>query len=286
MIDPGPAVRAAVTVAAAHGLSRTEPIVVRNGSNVLVHLAPTPVVARIGSLTARVRPDVTATLAKDLAVAGYLADRGAPVAAPSRELPVGPHECDGHSLTFWTYVEHERDHVWQPADIGPLLAELHAELRDFPGELPTAPPLDVPETLAFLACEPLLSDDDTAALFEEAAVLTDTLAHLAPAVPLHGDAHPGNLMYTANGPVWTDFEDAWRGPIGWDLACLAETNRLDGRAAVAGYPGAPGARDLAPCVAGRQLQTIGWGLVFLRCFPDATKHAGMVQRLADWRKTR
>jgi hypothetical protein len=286
MIDAGPAVRAAVTVAAAHGVSCAEPVVVRNGSNILVHLAPSPVVARVASLTARVRPEVTATLAKDLAVAGYLANRGAPVVAPSTELPVGPHQYDGHSLTFWTYVEHERDHVCQPAELGPLLADLHAELRDFPGELPAVPPLDVPEILAFLDGEPLLSDDDRAALVQDSALLTDTLTGMTPAVPLHGDAHPGNLMYTRHGPVWTDFEDAWRGPVGWDLACLAETGRLDGRAAVAGYPGAPDERVPAQCVAARQVQSIVWTLVFLRCFPDPARQDDFVRLLAKWRGQR
>jgi hypothetical protein len=282
MIDPGPAVRAAVKVAAGHGVSCADPIVLRNGSNVLVHLAPTPVVARVASLTALIRPHVSATLAKDLAMAGYLAGRGAPVVAPSGELPVGPHQCDGHSLTFWTYVEHERDHVFQPAEVGPLLADLHAELRDFPGELPAAPPLDVPEILAFLDAEPLLSDDDAAALIEDATRLTGTLATMT-AVPLHGDAHPGNLMYTARGPVWTDFEDAWRGPIEWDLACLSETGRLDGRAAVTGYPGAPSEQALAPCVAARRVQSIVWSLVFLRCFPDPAREADFLRRLARYR---
>lgn len=43
-----------------------------------------------------------------------------------------------------------------------------------------------------------------------------------PAQALHGDAHSGNALLTANGVVWNDFEDAWRGPVEWDHAAAAE----------------------------------------------------------------
>ena len=36
----------------------------------------------------------------------------------------------------------------------------------------------------------------------------------------HGDAHPGNLLLTRSGLVWTDFEDACLGPREHDIACL------------------------------------------------------------------
>lgn len=286
--------RVACDVAARFGVFSAAPVVLRDGSNVLVHLAPAPVVARIASLTGDVRPDVRATLAKDLALADHLARRGAPVVAPSRELPPGPHERHGRHLTFWTYVEHDPDHVWQPADMGPLLAELHAELRGFPGALPTAPPLDMPEVIGYLAAhdssrsdpilsDPILSDRDLADLAADAERVTAEIRALGDeAVPLHGDAHPGNLLSTADGPVWTDFEDAWRGPVGWDLACLARTGRLDGRLAVAGYPHAPA--DIEPYVRARLLQGLGWVLVFASRFPDRVADARA--RIREWRRTR
>lgn len=286
--DPEGAVRAAVGVAAAHGVVGVEPVVLRDGSNVLVHLAPAPVVARVAGLTALVRPNVAATLAKDLALAAHLVDRGAPVVAPSRELPPGPHRWRDRSLTFWTYLPHDPGHVFRPAEIGPLLADLHAELRDYPGALPGVPPLDVSEVLAFLdgdSGEGLLTSADAAALAEDAATLSERLTS-GFRVPLHGDAHPGNLMYTAHGPVWTDFEDAWRGPIGWDLACLAQTGRLDGWAAVAGYPDAPDPAHLADCVAARRVQGIVWSLVFLRRFPGPGRRADALAGLAAWRAAR
>jgi thiamine kinase-like enzyme len=40
--------------------------------------------------------------------------------------------------------------------------------------------------------------------------------------PLHGDAHPGNLIATHDGLMWIDFEDVCRGPLEWDLASMMD----------------------------------------------------------------
>ncbi len=282
-----PLVDAAVRTAARFGVPSTSPVLLRDGSNVLVHLAPAPVVARVASLTADVRPDVVATLAKDVALAAYLAGRGAPVVAPSAELPPGPHACEGRTVTFWTFVEHDRDHVWRPVEFGPLLADLHAELRDFPGELPVVPPLDVPAMQRYLRTigQDLLTDAELAVLTEDAHRVTADIAAIGDeSVPLHGDAHPGNLLHTVHGPVWTDFEDSWRGPVGWDLACLALTGRMDGMAAVAAYPDGPA--DLSPFLAARRVQSVGWELVFLQRFGTEERRIDALESIRGWRSSR
>jgi hypothetical protein len=288
--DPRSAVRAATEVAAEHGLVCTEPVVLSDGSNVVVHLAPTPVVARVATVTGLVRPGVADTMAKDLALAGYLAGRGAPVVAPSTELPTGPHLRNGYPVTFWTYVANGRNHTFLPPEIGPLLADLHAVLRDYPGEMPGVPPLDVPLITEYLRAAGLdgglVTEDDLAGMLAAAArieveITTTADEHQA----LHGDAHPGNLMFTARGPMWTDFEDAWRGPIGWDLACLAMTGRMDGWAAVAGYPNAPDESALVSYLAGRRLQGLAWSLMFLHRFPNADRRQQATDRLRSWRES-
>jgi hypothetical protein len=274
--------RAAVEVAAAHGVRCAEPVVLWDGSNVLVRLAPAPIVARVATLTGLVRSDVDVTLAKDVAVAGWLAGRGVPVVSPSGELPAGPHRSsDGRTITFWTYVPHDRDHVWRPDEVGPLLADLHAALRTYPGDLPSTPPIEVTAVTDVLrrlgALDPLTESEIPDLLADAARV---TAGFTGTPVPLHGDAHPGNLMHTGAGPVWTDFEDAWRGPIGWDLACLELTRRLDGRAAVASYPGV---RDSRPFLAGRRLEGLIWSLLFKWRFPTAERKADADARVEAWR---
>jgi hypothetical protein len=279
------AVRAAVEVAAAHGVRCVEPVVLWNGSNVLVHLTPTPVVARVATLTGLVRSDVDATFAKDVAVACWLAGRGAPVVPPSREVPAGPHRSsDGRTITFWTYVPHDRDHIWRPNKVGPLLADLHAALRTYPGSLPRTPPIEVAAVIDVLrrldALGPL-TEAEIPDLLADTARVIDEFAGTP--VPLHGDAHPGNLLHTCSGPVWTDFEDAWFGPVGWDLACLELTSRLDGRAAVAAYPGV---RDSARFLAGRRLAGLVWSLLFQWRFPTAERKSDVEARVRAWRAGR
>jgi Ser/Thr protein kinase RdoA (MazF antagonist) len=187
----------------------------------------------------------------------------------------------GRVLTFWTYVRHDPGRVWRPAEFGPLLAELHAAMADYPGDLPTDSPLsDVPLAVNYLRSvgDTVLSD---AALTTDAERLSAELTGTP--VPLHGDAHPGNLLATVDGPVWTDFEDTWRGPVEWDLACLAETGRLDGPAAVAAYPHDPAA--LGPFRAARRLHGLAWAAVFCHHFRTAQRRADLLARLASWRHT-
>jgi aminoglycoside phosphotransferase (APT) family kinase protein len=56
------------------------------------------------------------------------------------------------------------------------------------------------------------------------------LATLGAAPPriVHGDSHPGNVLWTVAGPLWSDWEDAHLGPLEWDLACLVASGRVRG----------------------------------------------------------
>ena len=47
--------------------------------------------------------------------------------------------------------------------------------------------------------------------------------------PLHGDAHPGNVIATREGLVWIDFEDACLGPVEWDLATMMDAGAIGPR---------------------------------------------------------
>lgn len=76
------AVAAAVAIARAHGLRCTTPAVLADRSNVLVHLQPAPVVARVATTTALVRPNARVWLTREIAVAQFLVARGVGVARP------------------------------------------------------------------------------------------------------------------------------------------------------------------------------------------------------------
>src|SRR5688500_16639544 len=107
MVTTEAAVRAAVGAARRFGLPTAAPHVLRDLTNVLVHLAPAPVVARVPLTLARLRgPE---WFAQELRLAAFLAEAGAPVAPPADAVEPGPHEQDGLLVGFWLHVEHDPD---------------------------------------------------------------------------------------------------------------------------------------------------------------------------------
>lgn len=264
------AVAAAVEVAAAHGIRTTEPRVLHDGANVVVHLAPVPLVARVATLTRLLRDGVT-SFDREVRLAGALAAAGAPVVPPADQLPPGPHEHDGTVLSFWPYVEV----LPEPPTPGQAAAAW-VELRGFLDALPAeGRPLDTPldDLAAFVDRAPAWGVPD-----DVVSSMAARLERLRPRLDgearrLHGDAHPGNLLGTRSGFRWADFEDSCSGPPQWDLVALRTTRRLDGRAALDAIPGAPTDDELRPWLELRQLHVAAWYVVIARGHPDWAEEA-------------
>src|SRR6478736_4082841 len=219
------AVDAAVAVADAHGVRCDKPVVLRDAWHVLVHLSPSPVVARVTSGAPGVDP---ADVERELSVARHAVRGGAPVVQPSDLLPPGPHRRDGHTLVFWRYLE--RAGELDPAAAGRGLRLIHDSLADYDGELPRGG--RAAEVRAMLA--PFAPSDDVELLCELAS------RELPEGQALHGDAHLFNCIQAAAGPVWHDLETACRGPREYDLAALVLDDRSgspepNARAALAAY---------------------------------------------------
>ena len=205
------AVRAAVAVAAEHGLRSDEPVVLRDSWHVLVHLRPLPLVARVSS--GRPYPDGPSEddVIRELAVASHAARAGAAVVPPSDLLDPGPHRHGGHVVAFWEYVEARRE--VEPVAAGRALRAIHDALADYEGELPS------------------LHTDDLAAIADrlEPSADVDFLRELGLRQPagatqaLHGDAHLANCL---PGPLWHDFETTCRGPREFDLAALTLSDEV------------------------------------------------------------
>lgn len=264
------AVAAAVSVATAHGISVDDPHLLADAYSVRVHLRPAPVVARVSTITALLRSPIESWLLREVSVAEFLASKGVKVVAPSDILPPGAHYYDGLFMTFWRYVQPVSDALPESAIVGRMLAQLHAVLRDYPGDLPLlAPPLnDIPRGLERIerAGDILPRSDLT--------LLQETYKRLLPQLnnpvgllqPLHGDAHALNLIPTADGLLWNDFEDTCMGSVAWDLINLDD----EGRAA---YPDAPDSATLEPYIKMRQLHGIVWVYALSPEFPNWVKHA-------------
>lgn len=269
---PGPEVRAraaveaARAVAAAHGLHAQTPRVLRNASNVLVHLHPHPLVARVTGATGAVRPG-TAWRARELAVAGALAVRGAPVVPPADLLPPGPHVHAGLALSFWPYLPPAAGGV-DPTAAGRALRRCHDGLAALDLELPVLGLLDEAEALLAGPVRAHLHPSD-GALLRRALRRGREAPHLhaVPLQPLHGDAHLDNVLAAADGPRWNDWEDAQRGPVAWDLACmlapavLFDEDHTRTQAALEAWGAPPDEALLGDLVAARAAQVVAWRLV-------------------------
>ena len=263
----GDAVAAARAVAGAHGLRTDGARVLHDGANVVVDLAPAPVVARVATTTARVRPDVGVPFGREVALATALAAAGAAVVPPSDLLPAGPHRHAGTVLSFWTRMEIRAGRP-TPAEAGRALARLHEVLAELP--VPATPPLDTPlDDLAAFAARGAEWDVPPGLLERVGQRLACLRPRLGGEVrQLHGDPHPGNLLATPAGWVWGDLEDTCTGPLAWDLACLRSTRRLDGRAALDAFPGAPSDEVLAPWLELRRLHAAVWGVAIGAAHPQ------------------
>jgi thiamine kinase-like enzyme len=273
------AVAAAKSIASNHGIQVEDPEILADAYSVRIHLKPAPIVARASTITSVLRDPIEPWLAREISVAQFLETRGVPVVAPSNLLPPIPHECDGLTVTFWCYAEPVSDTLPDSATVGKMLAELHVVLRDYPGDMPLlAPPLnDIPQGLDRLQqLGNILPASDLKLLqntFDRLLPQLTTPADLLQ--PLHGDAHAGNLIPTAKGLLWNDFEDTCIGPISWDLI------NLDAEA-IAAYSNPPEAAVVELYRQVRQLHAIVWVYALLPEFSAWVEPAkAMLDNLRD-----
>jgi Ser/Thr protein kinase RdoA (MazF antagonist) len=284
-----------VAAAAALGVTGVEPAILADGSNVIVHLAPSPLVAKVPGSNTAVRPGIDAWLGRELDLACFLAAAGAPVMTPSAEVPAEVHHAEGHAMSFWTYLKPSG--AWPPdeATIGSMLRDLHVVLRTYPAgllpSLPKGPLADIPAFLARRPASPasqtVVSDADAAALADAFSRLTGELAAasaIAPAQALHGDAGAGNLMATGSRWVWHDFEEAWSGPVAWDLAASTASPRFDRARILSAYAGHADQADparLRACEQLRRLHLTIWYALYAERLPEQRQRAANL--LAAWR---
>jgi hypothetical protein len=284
---------AAQAVAREHGVACDEAVRIGAGSNVLVHLKPAPVVARVMTGTAVLHDDAEQWLAREVAVAAFVAERTDLVVPPSDILPPGPHVQDGLWMTLWKFVPHDAQAPPpEPRELGRSLRGLHAALADFPGDL--APLSEVRDWLERLLVElrpspPLTQRDIDWLRFELDALTPAVFESSRSAQALHGDASMSNLLRTDSGLVWNDLEDVCAGPVAWDISGLVSSARARGHSAkfieelLAAY-GEPGVEGLETFFEAHALYEVVWQAFEARRRPRAMKRAAA--SLAQWRERR
>ena len=211
------AIEAARRVAARVGLGKVEPRVLSVSEHAILRLSPTPVVARVGT-----GASAEEAMGRELAVVRHLAERDAPVLQPLLGLEAGPYAEAGLVMTFWSYVPHVPADGENPQHrklAAKSLDLVHRAFADYPDWLPA-----FEEKIAFAralleVAPPSLSAGDRHFLL---AVHDEIKVSSGERVPIHGDAGMHNILMTAKGPLWIDFESACRGPKAWDYAALGD----------------------------------------------------------------
>jgi Ser/Thr protein kinase RdoA (MazF antagonist) len=195
-------------VASSLGFAADEAVVLHESNKVTVRLLPCDVVARVA-------PAAQQNARFEIEIAERLAAAGSPVAVPVS----GVHQHDGFVVTLWTWYAPAGE--ISPAGYARALGRLHAGMRA----------IDVPAphvTDRIAEAQRLVADrDHTRALAgADRELLSETLRRgrrmigerRTPEQLLHGEPHSGNVLATAGGPVFIDFETCCRGPVEFDLA--------------------------------------------------------------------
>jgi thiamine kinase-like enzyme len=186
-------------------------------------------------------------------------------------------------MNFWRYVA-ILEQPLSPQEIGSTLYRCHAALRSFSQPLPVLAILT--ESLSMLQEHLSFSASTQSLLRTSISSALEALASL-PYQPLHGDAHLGNAVQTASGLLWTDWEDAFSGPVEWDIASaiwnakILDEDHHHVSAILAGYSGAGGCVNqcaLHHCLVARAAVMSVWYPV-LYPNPSAERRAKLAARL-------
>jgi hypothetical protein len=196
------AVAAAGAVASARGLASAEAVVIHSESNVLVHLRPAPVVARVMTGTVALHDDPQRWLEREISVLEFLAPSGLAV-SPSGLIAPGPHCHDDLWMTFTEWIPDVEPppeaRLEDARGLGQTLRALHDELRTFAGELGGLRELreDIERLLGRLRPADAQESETIAKLRAQLGMLrTAVFESSLPAQALHGDVSLRNLLRT------------------------------------------------------------------------------------------
>jgi len=212
------ALAAAVSVAAALGLTVDDTIVLHDSNRLTLRLLPCDVLARVAPAEHQVAHF-------EIELARRFAASGCPVAALEARVEPRVYERDRFSITLWTYYEPSGPEEPSPADYAGALARLHAGLREL--DVPAPRFTDRAEQAQRLVADrdrtPALADADRELLGGTLRTLRRSIGDRGAAEQLlHGEPHPGNVLTTKNGLLFVDLETCCRGPVEFDLAHAPE----------------------------------------------------------------
>ncbi|WP_454190929.1 phosphotransferase family protein [Paenibacillus sp. Marseille-Q7038] len=200
------------------GLAEITPTILSNGGNLIIHLAPHPIVIRLANVITQEEADTAyKRLNRELQIARHLQIKNIPVLLPTDLVDAGPHNINDTWMTLWNYVPPVELQRPSPCESVELVSNLSIAMKDFSDELPV---LGVWERTSRSAARLMKNSDQRIQALLEMFHDIDKQMRLETSVliPSHGDAHAGNLIPSKEGWIWTDFEDVSLMPAYWDLA--------------------------------------------------------------------
>jgi hypothetical protein len=192
------AVDAVMSVASSVGLAAEDAIVLNNSNKLTLRLVPCDVLARVAP-----RGQECAQFEVDLAQ--RLVASGCPVADLDPRAEARVYESDGFAITLWTYYEQLPSHQVSAVDYARALADLHAGMRTVKVSTPhfTDRVDSALELVASRDRTPELVDADRELLGETLRRLRRVIGERGGDQLLHGEPHPGNILHTTNGLIFT-----------------------------------------------------------------------------------
>lgn len=211
------AVVAAMSIASSLDLTVDDAIILNDSNKLTLRLLPCDVLARVAPAAHQV-----AEFEVDLAQ--RLAESGCPVAVLDPRVEPRVYERDGFVVTLWTYYAPVTAREVSPADYANALGRLHAGMRRLDVQTPhfTDRVESAQQLVASRERTPALPDADRKLLRDTLRSLRRVIGERGGEQLLHGEPHPGNVLNTATGPVFIDFEACCRGPVEFDLAHAPE----------------------------------------------------------------
>lgn len=219
------AIEAATEIAATHQIKSDSPILLKDANNTVIHLAPSPVVAKVATST--LRKQHVSNLEHELKVALHLADSGAPIVPPSGEIPPAVYRYKDLEITFWQYCAGEAREEIDSPELVAALNHFHAAFASYEGVLKSFTE-DYEECYSLLASDrlsPELSVADRQFLrgvYERLSANLQTLDFEC--VPVHSEVHSGNVLWMDGESLLIDFESCCRGPRELDFLGFSESN--------------------------------------------------------------
>ena len=229
------AVKSAIAISSAYDVKADSSVILKDSNNTVIHLAPSPVVAKVAASVLRKRKAFN--LEHELNVALHLAGLGAPIVPPSKEIPPAVYRDNDLELTFWQYCPGEVREEIDRRELVIALQEFHTAFADYQGPLDSF-------TEKYEECDSLLESDLLSPelstidrrflrrVYERLRARLQTFDYKC--VPVHEEIHGGNVLWTGTKPLLIDFESCCLAPREMDFLSFSQRNlsalgRLDKR---------------------------------------------------------